>query len=92
MWSLLVPGAAQLLTGRALFGALLVLGWLAALIAAFPSTLVPFERTIGADLRLDLLAPSAVPAIYEIQAFGIVAVFAAFAVWLVGNVTARGRA
>lgn len=92
LWSLLLPGSAQLLSGRALFGAILLLGWLAALIAAFPAALVPFERTIGADLRLDLLTPSAVPAIYEVQAFGVLAVLAAFAIWLVGNVTVRGRA
>ncbi len=83
--SLLMPGAAQILRGRAMRGSLLVLVWLAALIAWQPIGLLPIQRFLGLDLRLDLLGQRSVPAIYDVNAFGLIALLTAIMVWLAGN-------
>jgi tetratricopeptide (TPR) repeat protein len=83
--SLVLPGAAQLLRGRAVRGSLLVLIWLTALIAWQPIGLVPIERFLGLDVRLDLLGPHAVPAAYDLNPLSYIALFASILVWIAGN-------
>jgi len=83
--SFVLPGAAQLLRGRAGRGSLLVLLWLAALLAWQPVGLVPLERFIGLDLPLNLLAARSVPTAYDLQPLGIFAVMSMVLIWIIGN-------
>ena len=83
--SLLLPGTAQLLRGRAALGCLLLLLWLAALLAWRPSTLAPLEQLAGLDLQLELLDAGAVPALFRVNPTAVLAVTAAIVVWLAGN-------
>lgn len=83
--SCLFPGAAQLLGGRAGRGCLLLLLWLVAIIAWRPSLLVPLERLVGADLRLDLLWTSSVPSHFAVSAMAALGALMALTVWILGN-------
>ena len=86
--SLLLPGSAQLLRGRTAAGVLLLIVWLAALIAWQPLVLVPVERLAGTQLRLDLLRSGSVPGVYALDPSGVVALLAAALTWLLANVSA----
>lgn len=83
--SLVVPGAAQLLRGRAGRGCLLALAWLAALTVGQPLVLGFLGRISGLDLRLDLLRPAALPAAFAVDGVAIVALATAAMVWIAGN-------
>jgi len=89
--STLLPGAAHLLRGRAVWGTLLLLAWLTALIAWQPVILLPLERITGADLRLDLLRAGSVPAMYGLTASAWIAMLALPVIWLAGNAWRRKR-
>ena len=90
--SALLPGAAQLLRGRALGGTLLVLVWLAALIAWQPIALLPLDRLTGLGLRLDRLEAGHVPSMFGLDPFGFLALATVILVWLIGNAWRwRGR-
>jgi tetratricopeptide (TPR) repeat protein len=84
--SLVLPGAAQLLRGRAARGSLLVLLWLGALLAWQPVGLLPLEQFVGLDLPLYLLATGSVPMAYDLQPLGIFAVMSMVLIWFAGNV------
>jgi hypothetical protein len=89
--SCLLPGAAQLLRGRVAWGLLLLLGWIAALVAWQPVILDPLERLAGLNLRLETLEPGPVPAIYSPDPFGLIALLALALIWLTGNAWRRKR-
>jgi len=89
--STILPGTAHLLRGRAVWGTLLLLAWLTALIAWQPLILLPVERVTGADLRLDLLAAGSVPAMYGLKASNWIAMLALPVIWLAGNAWRRKR-
>lgn len=84
--SLALPGAAQMLRGRAAAGVALLLLWVAAIVAWQPLALRPVEMLTGLDLRLDLLSPSAVPTAYGLNAFALLGLFSLPLVWIAGNV------
>ena len=71
--------------GRAAMGCALVFLWVAAIIAWKPIVLRPFERLTGMDLGLDLLTSGSVPATYNLNPSGILAVVLAILVWITGN-------
>jgi tetratricopeptide (TPR) repeat protein len=83
--SIVLPGAAHLLKGRAVGGSLLLLLWLAALIAWQPIAVGPLERMTGLDLQFDLLGLGSVPAIFSVNPLGVVALAAVLVIWVVGN-------
>lgn len=83
--SAVLPGSAQLLRGRAGWGVFLLVAWFGGLIAWQPGVLRPVDRLAGLDLRLDLLGPESIPAIYDPNPFTLVAFPALLAVWLAGN-------
>ena len=83
--SLVLPGSAQLLRGRAGWGVALLLLWFAGVVAWRPDVLGPWETLIGLDLRLDLLGPSPVPAVYGVDVFGTLALASLLAIWLSAN-------
>lgn len=88
--SLLLPGAGDVLGGRPVAGALLLLLWLSAWMAWVPEVFAPLQHFLGADLRLDLLqsAGSRTPSGFSPAA--LIFALLAFAVWLAGNL-GRGR-
>ena len=86
--SLVLPGSSQLLRGRTAAGVFLLVIWLAALIAWQPRVLVPVERLVGTQLRLDLLRSGSVPGVYALDPSGVVALAAAALVWLLANLSA----
>jgi tetratricopeptide (TPR) repeat protein len=83
--SLVLPGAAQLLRGRAGRGCFLVLVWLAALLAWQPIGLLPLERFVGLDLPLSVLSSGSVPKAYDLQPLGMLAVMLMVLTWFAGN-------
>ncbi len=83
--SILLPGSAHLLRGRAALGSLLLLAWLAALIAWQPVILRPLELLAGFDLKLALLAPGIVPAMYGLNPSSWLALMSLPLIWLAGN-------
>jgi hypothetical protein len=90
--STILPGAAQLLRGKAGAGVLLILAWLTTLIAWQPVILTPLERVTGAGLLLDALRTGSVPAVFNMNALGLVALVGVFVVWIAGNLWRwRGR-
>jgi Tfp pilus assembly protein PilF len=89
--SILLPGSAHLLRGRAATGSLLLLAWLAALIAWQPVLLRPVEMIAGVDLRLELLAQGSVPAMYGLDPSSWLALLTLPLIWLAGNSWRRKR-
>jgi tetratricopeptide (TPR) repeat protein len=83
--SLVLPGAAHLIRGRAARGCMLLFCWIAAVVAWQPVVFTPIERAAGLTLHLDFLRAGAVPAVFSIYPAGTVALIAAIAVWVVGN-------
>jgi tetratricopeptide (TPR) repeat protein len=87
--STFLPGAAQLLGGRTGWGVLLLLAWFAALVAWQPIVLRPLDQLAGLDLRLDILGPEHIPAIYSPNPFSLVALPAMLGVWFLANAWLR---
>ncbi len=87
--SIAFPGAGQVLRGRPLGGVAILTMWVAALVAAGPAWLAPFERGLGADLRVDLLASPTVPHAWVVDPLVLLAIPVALAAWLAGNVAVR---
>jgi tetratricopeptide (TPR) repeat protein len=84
--SLALPGTAHLLRGKTGWGILLLLLWLATLIALEPSLLVPVGRLAGIALRPELImVTTQVPRAYDTDALSVGAMLALPAVWAVGN-------
>jgi tetratricopeptide (TPR) repeat protein len=87
---LLLPGASDVLRGRAFRGVALLLPWFAALVAALPSVTSLVGTSVGLDLVGGLLrAAREVPSIYAAQPLALTALAAAPALWILGNL---GRA
>lgn len=87
--SVVLPGSAQLLEGRAWVGWGLVVLWLLAWIAGFPEILAPVERGLGADFHLAGLRPGPLPDVYGLDAAVLVAIPLGLIVWIAGNFGAR---
>ena len=83
--SLVLPGAAQLLRGRAVRGALLVAAWLTALVAWQPGALAPLERALGVELVLEELRHGGLPTGYEFHPLAVIGLAGALLVWIAGN-------
>jgi tetratricopeptide (TPR) repeat protein len=83
--SLLLPGTAQMGRGRALFGTLLLLSWLAAWVGALPGLIDMLDPLIGTGLRLDLLESPAVPSAWSVSAVGMLFAATGLIVWFLGN-------
>lgn len=94
VFSLILPGASQLLRGTAGRGTLLIFLWILALIAWNPALFAPVERLTGLDFHLSMLHTGAVPAAYAIEPSAVLALVAAVTVWLAGNawIWRRGEA
>ena len=88
--SLLLPGAGDVLGGRPVAGALLLLLWLSAWLAWVPEVFAPLQHFLGADLRLDLLQAAGSRATSGFSPAGLISALLVFAVWLAGNL-GRGR-
>jgi tetratricopeptide (TPR) repeat protein len=90
--SLLLPGAAQQLRGQPIWGTLLMLLWLAALLSWQPAILAPLEELFRLDLQLGLLDPARVPASFDVNLLAIAAMLGMPLIWLMGNLWCwRGR-
>ena len=83
--SLLLPGAGHMLRGDPVRGSLLAFLWLTAVIAWKPAALLPLERLLDVSLRLDVLRPAVVPAMFVLDPTGLVALVVGAAVWTIGN-------
>jgi hypothetical protein len=68
---------------------LLLLAWFAALVAWEPMIRRRLNQLAGLDLRLDILGPEHIPAIYSPNPFSLVALPAMLAVWLLANAWPR---
>jgi hypothetical protein len=86
--SLVFPGTAQILRGRVLVGTVLCGLWFAGILAWQPSSVVPAERLLGLDVRLDVLRGGAVPNVFTIDPLTLVGALLALVVWLVANASA----
>ncbi len=71
--------------GRALFGTLLLLSWLAAWVGALPGLIGVLDPFIGTGLRLDLLETAAVPAAWTVSAVSILFAATGLIVWFLAN-------
>ena len=83
--SVILPGAAQLLRGRALRGTLLILGWLAALVAWKPDLLSGLERALHLELALEELRRGGAAAGVGIHPLAVLGLAAVLVIWLVAN-------
>ena len=87
--SIVVPGAAHLLTGRAWSGALLILCWMLAWTLGAPAVVDAGLRVLGAGPGLAGLHAGAVPSLPGIEAIALLAVPLGLAVWLAANAGVR---
>lgn len=87
--SLVLPGAGELLSGRAWIGFSLLGLWLLAWIAGFPSCLAPIASGIGMTIQIAALRAGPLPAVYGLDAATILAVPLALFVWFAANVALR---
>jgi tetratricopeptide (TPR) repeat protein len=87
--SVVVPGAAHLLTGRPWSGALLVLLWMLAWTIGAPSLIDEALRFAGAGSGLSGLRAGSVPSLGGAEAAAFLAVPLGIAVWLAANAGAR---
>jgi tetratricopeptide (TPR) repeat protein len=87
--SVLVPGASELLSGRAWIGFALALLWLLAWIAGLPGVLGPLERVVGVHVHLAGLRTGPLPDVFGLDAALLFALPLGVCVWLAGNVVAR---
>jgi tetratricopeptide (TPR) repeat protein len=83
--SVIFPGAAHLLTGRAWLGCGLLMLWLLAWIGGFPQGLTPLERLLGMSVHLAGLRPASIPDVFGLDAVLLLAIPLGIAVWLAGN-------
>jgi hypothetical protein len=83
--SAILPGASQLLTGRAWIGCGLLMLWLLAWIGGYPEGLAPLERMLGIGVHLAGLRPGPIPDIYGTDAVFLLALPLGIVVWLAGN-------
>jgi hypothetical protein len=83
--SVLLPGASQVLMGRAWVGCGLLMLWMLAWLGGFPRGLASLERVLGIGVRLAELRPATVPDVYGIDALVLFAVPLAIVVWLAAN-------
>jgi tetratricopeptide (TPR) repeat protein len=83
--SLVLPGAAQLLRGRAVRGVLLIVGWLAALVAWKPDLLAGLERALHVELALEELRRGGVTAGFGIHPLAVFGLTAVLAIWVTAN-------
>jgi hypothetical protein len=89
-FSVVLPGAGQLLRGKTVLGLILIVCWIAALIAAQPIVLLPVERFAGIDLQASVfLSAGTVPVAYGSNPLAFVALLGLLPIWLVGNVWRR---
>jgi hypothetical protein len=81
-----------MLKGKTGLGLILIVVWIAAVIAAQPVVLFPFERWIGADLHASVfLSSDSVPVVYGTNPLAFVALLLLLPIWLVGNLWQRKR-
>jgi tetratricopeptide (TPR) repeat protein len=78
-----LPGAAQLLNGKAGWGVMLLLLWFAAWTAWVPTIFSTLERYLGIDQPLGLLRPHSIT---ELNSLAILGFLMAIVVWTVGNI------
>ena len=84
--SVVLPGASQLLSGRAWLGCAVLMLWLLAWIAGFPQGVAPFERALGIGVHLAGLRPASLPDVYRADAVLLLAIPLGAAAWIAGNV------
>ena len=84
--AVVLPGASQLLSGRAWLGCGLLMLWLLAWIAGFPEGVAPLERALGIGVHLAGLRPAGLPDVYGTDAVFLLALPMGVAVWIAGNV------
>jgi len=90
--SSLLPGAAQQLRGRPVWGTVLMLLWIAALLSWQPVILAPLDELFGLDLQLGLLKSAGVPASFNVDALAVAAMLGLPLIWILGNLWRwRGR-
>ncbi|HEX4825585.1 MAG TPA: tetratricopeptide repeat protein [Candidatus Polarisedimenticolaceae bacterium] len=87
--SAVLPGAGDLLAGRAWVGFTLLALWILALVAGYPSCLAPAEAALGMTVRIADLRPVALPDVYGLNAATLLAIPLAALVWLTANVARR---
>jgi tetratricopeptide (TPR) repeat protein len=87
--SLVLPGAAELLSGRAWIGITLVTAWILAWTSGFPAWLEPVESAAGTTLRIAALRAGPLPDVYGLDAATMLALPLAAAAWLAANVALR---
>ncbi len=83
--SAVLPGSAQLLSGRSGTGVLFLLFWISALIVAIPGLIAPLLSMVGIDLRMQLVEPGNVPAAYTTRPMAILGLFALAVAWTCAN-------
>jgi tetratricopeptide (TPR) repeat protein len=86
---LILPGAAQLLSGRSFLGFGVLMLWLLAWIAAYPEILSPVEDLLGLGVHWAGLRPAILPDVYRLDAVVLLAVPMACVAWIAGNVGFR---
>jgi hypothetical protein len=64
----------------------LLLLWFFVLIVWQPVVLRPVERLLGIDLRLDLLRPGSVPAMFDVDPHAFLAILLLAVAWFLGNI------
>lgn len=84
--SLILPGASQILAGRAWIGCGLLMLWMLAWIGGFPQGLAPLERLLGISVHLAGLRPAPLPNVFGLDAVFLMALPLGIAVWLAANV------
>jgi tetratricopeptide (TPR) repeat protein len=83
--SALLPGASQLLSGRAWVGFGLVVLWLLTWLGGFPRVLAGLESALGIGVHLAELRPGTVPNVFGVDALCVFAVPLGIVVWLLAN-------
>jgi tetratricopeptide (TPR) repeat protein len=83
--STLLPGAAHVLGGKPMWGALLLGGWFVALVTWQPELVYRIQRLVGSEVRADLLSAGPVPAMFDFHPFVLVAVQALMILWYLGT-------
>lgn len=88
--SLVLPGAGDLLRGRAAWGLTLSVLWIASVVAVFPALALAAAKLVGLDLQPELLAGArSVPVSADTTPLALLAIPALPLVWLAGNLGLR---
>jgi len=87
--SFLVPGAGEILRGRAWLGFGLLALWSLAWIAGFPGCVAPLEAVTGLSVRIAGLRAGPLPDVFGLDAATLIAVPLAISVWITANVGLR---